>query len=506
MKRIGTASRSLRTTALGLLLLGVLPRTSFGAAVPPVITAQPASQTVHALGTANFQVAVNSLSTLTYQWRRNGAAIPGATASSYTVPFVHVTDQGNYSVNVTNLGGWVASSNAVLTVSQTAPTLDPTKSPALTPENEDAPAPSGAVGTLVSQLVDFASPAGQVDNVTDPDTNALLGIALTGADTTRGSWWYSTNNGVIWNALGTVNELTARLLAADAGTRIYFKPNTNWIGVLTNAITFRAWDQTAGSNGGAAVTRSNGNLLDTFSTVAYTNNDGSFPWTGNWVDVDGSATAGNIIVVNATKALEINARSSGDYIYREANLSGVGAATVSFSYNSQLNTATDGEIDVQVSGNGGSTWTTIGTFTSKTNFGVGNFSADISAYAATNTRIRFKTISKSSPSEPIDLDNVQIAFTSGSMGGASAFSLAKASASLNIIPPAPPALGSARMTSGGFTFQMTLPTGATYVISASPDLLHWTPISTNVAGTSSVVVTDPQAAGYGQRFYRASLL
>ena len=136
----------------------------------------------------------------------------------------------------------------------TAPVLDASKSPALTTINEDPGAPVGAVGTLVSQLVDFAAPAGQVDNVTDPDAGALLGIAITAADTTNGSWLYSINGGTSWNALGAVSDASARLLAADANTRIYFQPNANYNGTLANAITFRAWDQTSGVNGGTANT------------------------------------------------------------------------------------------------------------------------------------------------------------------------------------------------------------------------------------------------------------
>ena len=96
------------------------------------------------------------------------------------------------------------------------------------------------MGTLVSALVDFAVPAGQVDNVTDSDAGAKLGIAVTAANTTNGSWWYSKNNGTNWYALGVVTNTNARLLAADAYTRIYFKPNTDYYGTLADAITFRA--------------------------------------------------------------------------------------------------------------------------------------------------------------------------------------------------------------------------------------------------------------------------
>ena len=148
--------------------------------------------------------------------------------------------------------------NAVAT--NTAPVLDINKSPALSAINEDAGAPSGVVGTLVSQLVDFASPAGQVDNVTDADAGALLGIAITAADTANGTWLYSTNNGASWNALGAVSDASARLLAADASTRLYFQPNADYNGTLANAITFRAWDQTSGSNGTLADTSTSGGI------------------------------------------------------------------------------------------------------------------------------------------------------------------------------------------------------------------------------------------------------
>ena len=129
--------------------------------------------------------------------------------------------------------------------------------------------PSGAVGTLVSSLVDLAVPAGQVDNVTDWNSGALVGIAVTAADTTNGTWFYSTNNGASWNALGAVAGNNARLLAADANTRLYFQPNANFNGAIPTAITFRAWDQTSGTNGGTADSTANGGTT-AFSTATDT--------------------------------------------------------------------------------------------------------------------------------------------------------------------------------------------------------------------------------------------
>ncbi len=146
----------------------------------------------------------------------------------------------------------------VTATGNTAPVLDNSRTPVLGSVNEDAGAPVGAVGTLISSLVDFASPTGQVDNVTDPDVGAQLGIAITAADTTNGTWWYSTDNGSNWQALGSVSNSVARLLNADANTRIYFQSNSNFNGTINSAITFRAWDRFVGSNGGTADTTGNG--------------------------------------------------------------------------------------------------------------------------------------------------------------------------------------------------------------------------------------------------------
>ena len=120
----------------------------------------------------------------------------------------------------------------------------------------------------MAALVDFAVPAGQVDNVTDSDAGAKLGIAVTAANTSNGSWWYSKNNGTNWYA-GRGDEYEREIAGGRCHTRIYFTPNTNYYGTLSNAITFRAWDQTSGTNGGSASTSKNGGST-AFSTATDT--------------------------------------------------------------------------------------------------------------------------------------------------------------------------------------------------------------------------------------------
>jgi hypothetical protein len=59
------------------------------------------------------------------------------------------------------------------------------------------------------------------------------------------------------------------------------------------------------------------------------------------------------------------------------------------------------------------------------------------------------------------------------------------------------------MTRNGFTFQLAVPVGCTYVILATTNLQDWIPISTNVALTGSVAFADTSATNNPMRFYRA---
>ncbi|WP_216670796.1 beta strand repeat-containing protein, partial [Microcoleus asticus] len=147
---------------------------------------------------------------------------------------------------------------------------------------EDAVAPTGAVGNLISSIAAIGT------NIIDPDTGAVAGIAITAADTSNGSWFYTIDGGTNWNPLGAVTNTNARLLAADANTRFYFQPTANYNGPVTNAITFRAWDQTTGTNGSTADTTNNGGIYafsiatDTADiTVTPVNDKPSFTNLGN---------------------------------------------------------------------------------------------------------------------------------------------------------------------------------------------------------------------------------
>jgi hypothetical protein len=103
-------------TAGALSATGQVWVTSAGGPTLPVITTQPASQSVVLGSNATFSVVASGNPSPGYQWLFYGSNISGATASSYTRVNVQPGDAGNYSVLVTNATGGVTSSNAVLTV------------------------------------------------------------------------------------------------------------------------------------------------------------------------------------------------------------------------------------------------------------------------------------------------------------------------------------------------------------------------------------------------------
>jgi hypothetical protein len=83
---------------------------------PPAITTQPQSQTVTVGGTASFSVSASGSSPFSYQWKKSGSNISGATSSSYSISNAQTSHAGSYTVTVTNSAGSVASNAATLTV------------------------------------------------------------------------------------------------------------------------------------------------------------------------------------------------------------------------------------------------------------------------------------------------------------------------------------------------------------------------------------------------------
>ena len=94
--------------------------------IAPSITEQPLRQAVLMGQAATFTVIATGTAPLSYQWLKNGQAIPGATSPVYTTPATTAGDDGTiFSVSVSNTAGSTVSSPAILSVNSAAGQLTP---------------------------------------------------------------------------------------------------------------------------------------------------------------------------------------------------------------------------------------------------------------------------------------------------------------------------------------------------------------------------------------------
>lgn len=85
---------------------------------PPQITKDPVSKTVNRGRTVYFSVAAftDKAPSKSYQWYKDGRALPGATFKQLGLGNVQSTDRGGYYCVVTTIGGSATSGSAYLTV------------------------------------------------------------------------------------------------------------------------------------------------------------------------------------------------------------------------------------------------------------------------------------------------------------------------------------------------------------------------------------------------------
>ena len=94
---------------------GFVDQVSYAPGVtPPFIIGNPVSQTIPGDAPVSFSVLANGTPVLAYQWRHNGADVPGATSSVFTLNAPACPDAGAYSVRVTSPYGTTNSADASL--------------------------------------------------------------------------------------------------------------------------------------------------------------------------------------------------------------------------------------------------------------------------------------------------------------------------------------------------------------------------------------------------------
>jgi len=194
-------------------------------------------------------------------------------------------------------GAFSSTNDATITVGAVndAPVLDNSGTMTLTDVFEDDATPAG---DTVASII--ASASG--DRITDVDTGALEGIAVTAVDDSNGQWQFNIGGG--WSALTPVSGISATLL--DASASIRFVANADYNGSAGN-ITFKAWDQSSGANGQTGVNVSSGG-----GTTAFSNQSATASL--NITAVNDAPILNNSIVMTLTDVNEDDINPPGDTV------------------------------------------------------------------------------------------------------------------------------------------------------------------------------------------------
>jgi hypothetical protein len=368
----GNASGNAVFTSAQLSSDFTVPMTGAGVAVAPSVTTQPISQSILAGQTATFSVTASGTAPLSYQWKKNGATITGATSASYTTPAETTADNGaQFSVAVANSAGTVASSAAVLTV-----TTNPI-GPSITTQPSNQTIFAGLTATF-SVLANGTSPLSyQWRKNGVAITGATSASYTTPAETTSDSG--ALFSVVVTNSVGSITSNNATLtvnpdpvapsITGQPASQTIFAGQTATFSVTasgTAPLSYQ-WQKNGASIGGAT--------SSSYTTPAETMADNGAQFSVVVSNSAGTATSNNaILTVNAvapsitaqpasrtitagqTATFSVTASGTAPLSYQwQKNGVAIGGATSS-SYTTPAETTADNgaQFNVVVSNSGGS--------------------------------------------------------------------------------------------------------------------------------------------------------
>ena len=215
---VGAGGASYSPTADGTLYAKWLTE----AATPTVANPSAAAKTSGQSVTFTTSASTTDAGTLTYQWKKDGVAISGATSSSYTIATLAVGDAGSYTVTVTNTlySGQtyqstkaLTSNGASLTVSAAPSITTPTAGLSATYNSAYSLSISGTSGTAgKSYSIVGTAPSGLT-------INSATGI-ISGTPSAAGS--YALQVRITDDNLATATTTTFSIVVAQATQTISF--------------------------------------------------------------------------------------------------------------------------------------------------------------------------------------------------------------------------------------------------------------------------------------------
>lgn len=188
------------------------------------ITSQPADVTAVADLSARFSVAVSGSTPISFQWLRNGNAIPGATNRSYTLSQVSAADSGaQFSVEVSNIVNGapvkVTSNPARLTVSSDTITLKHRYSFNETSGEQVADSVGGKNGIAIGGVT-WGSGQLTLDGVDGTYVDLPNGLVTALGDSATFEMWITYAGGGNWSRIFDFGTSTGGEDISDGGTQV----------------------------------------------------------------------------------------------------------------------------------------------------------------------------------------------------------------------------------------------------------------------------------------------
>ena len=442
---------------------------------PPAIVTQPQSQ-MNAVGAAiTFFFTATGSGTLACQWQFNGTNIDGATANPFVLANAQLTNNGNYSVIVTNFYGSAASSNAVLLLTNAPPTVT---------------IPPRSQSVLLGQTTSF-------------------GVAAAGTPPLNFQWQLNGTN--ISGA--TTNPFTlANIQLSDAGNysvvitnlwgNVTSSPATLTV-LFTNPVVFAQWNFNSVTPDGDTTTGSTAPSLGSgaASMVGGVTANGSGFATGN-AALDPAGSTDNSAWNTTSYPASGNNKTAGV----QFTVSTMGIQNIVVSWSQQSSKTGGKYFRLQTSTNSGASFADFPTavvLPLATNFYA--FTNDLSATpgVSNNSNLVFRIVAEFQSTATGSNSAAYVAANAGSTyasSGTTRFDMVSVSG-ISYTAAAPPALMSIVFTNGQLSFAVIGSSNANYVVQTSTNLAvtGWVPVLTNV---SPFIFTDVDVSA-PQKFYRA---
>ncbi len=195
----------------------------YGDLYPPEIITQPQSKSTNAGASVTFTVNANNQTAVNYQWRKNGADIPGANLNVYSLFNVQLADSGSYTAFLTDSAGGTTSSNAVLVVG-IPPVITSQPASLVVTQGQTATFTVGVSGVPLSYQW-FKYPGTPLLGT----TNATYSIA-SAVENSAGSYWVVASN-FLGKATSSIVTLTV-----IAPPTIISQPSSITVGEGSNAV------------------------------------------------------------------------------------------------------------------------------------------------------------------------------------------------------------------------------------------------------------------------------